>query len=229
MTAKELAQKLKDLGSFLTKSGAGIPESQLKQVDSEIEAIRVRLERFRSPTTEDLKAAIGHGASSQIIQFTALDRDRKAFFNLEYFKRKFDALPSEKMIVAPFVKKGTAKEYLTALLLYHYYIGSTEGDGRLRAFLTELQSDYNSSPSVQQATSAKAFLKTLLRESDSNAVTSALRAKYPSSAELTSFAKLTNLKIPKENKAKSAPKKTAHERLAEQILKEGGLIRMKLE
>lgn len=228
MTAKELAQKVKDLGSFLMKSGAAIPESQLKQVDSEIQSIRVRLETFRSPTREDLKSAMSQGASSQIIQFTGLDRARKAFFNAEYFKRKFEALPSDRTIVAPFLKKGTAKEYLNALLLY-YYFGNAKGDGQLRAFLIELQLDYNNSPAVQEATKAKAFLKTLLRQSDSNAVASTLEAQYPSSAELTSFAKLTNLKIPKDSKAKSGSKKTMYERLAEQILKEGGLIRMKLE
>ncbi|MGO9121226.1 MAG: hypothetical protein ACLQPD_26900 [Desulfomonilaceae bacterium] len=229
MTAKDVAQKLKDLATFLTKSGAGIPESELRQADSEIAAIRGRLEGFRSPTKEDLKAAVGQSASSQIVQFTGLNQDRKAFFNVQYFKQKLEALPPDRIMVAPFIKKGTVKDYLNALLLYHYCTGRSEGDARLRTFLGQLQSDYNNSPAVRQATEAKAFLKTLLRESDSGAVAAALQAKYPSSAELTAFATLTNLKIPKESKAKSAPKSTAHERLAEQILREGALIRMKLE
>ena len=229
MTVKDLADKMKALGAFLSKSGSAIPEPELRKASDMVQSLDDLLGKFRPLAKADMDAAKSLGISAQIIQFTSMGKGRTTFFDQEYFKRKFEALAPDRATVLSFVKKGSAKEYLAALLLYHYWAGRPEGDLRLREFLKELQSDYNNSPAVKQADQAKTVLKDLLRESDANVIEIALREKYPSSTELGAFAKMTNLKVQKEGTAKKAPKKSAHTRLAEQILKESALIRMKLE
>lgn len=223
---KELSDQVKELGTKLgAKTKPNIPPDALSDSMTKIQEVMARLRPYFPPTTEDKARAKSHTLTAQIVNFTTMDAARKKFFNSEYFKEKFLALPEDRKTVAATIPKSAAAIRDT-IILYHCWKGNEDAIPRL---WKEIETDYKNSPDVARMNGAKEFLGELLDEESVSAIASRLEGHYPTVAALKDFAKLTKLSIPPQSRAKKVPKKTEYERLAETIYAQGGTVRMTLD
>jgi hypothetical protein len=196
------------------------------RVEGRIGALRRIQEETLSK--KDMNAALAHSISAEICSCVSLDKERKAFFTTDYFKRKFEALPKDRERVAAFIKGTKPSAYLNPLLLYHYLSGPEQSGMALKSFLDEIRSEYKNSPAVMRREAARSLFRKLLAVKDVKAVTAELETSLPAEDQLKGFVKMIGMKIPAQARGKGAPRKTAYERLAEAIHREGAVVRMDL-
>jgi hypothetical protein len=231
----QLRLKVTALGKLLS-GDPPIPlkEAEIQKAISELQALSRRLKKYyKAPQAlakNDLATAKAHPVSARIVNFITTDEDRKRFFNLAYFKRKFHRLPADKKAVSVALpRKETAVGYLDAILLYHHWKGKSTPEKRLSKFLQEIETDYRKSPAARRVEDTRLVFRKLLSQKTVSQIAAALETAYPSESELKGFAKAANLKIPPARKGKTTPKKTVHQRLAEKIFNDGALVRMELK
>jgi hypothetical protein len=233
MSLKLLSDKLEELRKMLVaEPEVPVPDIILQKNATALDKLISSLRPFftpSGPTKHHLKAAKDHPLGAQILSFISMNRDRKKFFDLGYFKSKYDMLGSNKEVVASFIKGETASTYAGALLVYYYWTRRPDGGKGLEALWQEIQSDYNNSPAARKQADARSFLKTLFNEKEVENIVASIQSKYPTVSDLKEFAKIASLKIPPAERDRNVPKRTAHERLAEAIHQQGGILRMELE
>jgi len=231
----QLRLKVTALGKLLSSDPpVPIKEAEIQKAISEVQALSRRLKKSyeapRAPAKSDLAIAKAHPVSARIVNFTTMDGDRKRFFNLAYFKQKFQRLPEDRKAVSVALpRKKAAAGYLDAILLYHHWKGKSVPERRLSKFLQEIETDYRKSPAASQVEEARLIFRKLLSQKTVSKIAAALVTSYPSESELKAFAKAANLKIPPARKGKMTPKMKVHERLAEKIFNDGALVRMELK
>jgi hypothetical protein len=226
---KELSVKIKELGKLVTgKTVPRIPDGVLAESLEKVTSVLSRLQVHFPPTPQEKRAAKAHSISAQIINFTTINPERKRFFQADYFRKKFQALPADRQLVAASTP-ATAPAIRDAIVLYYFRQGHASGYKELASFWHEIEVDYKDSPSVRKTSQANELLKQLLAKEELEAICATLRQQYPTEADLKEFAKLTKLKIPAQSRSRGVLKKSAHERLAEQIYAQGGVVRLRLD
>jgi hypothetical protein len=225
---KELSDKIKDLAKLVAaKTVPRIPENVLTECFEKVASVLSKLQIHFPPTLQEKRAAKTHSISAQIISFTTLNPERKRFFDAHYFGKKFQALPEDRRLVSASTPT-TGAALRDAIILYYFRQGHASGYKELASFWHEIEVDYKDSPAVKKISRANELLKQLLAKAEQE-ICAVLRQQYPTEADLKEFAKLTKLKIPAQSRSRGAGKRSAHERLAEQIYSQGGVVRLRLD
>jgi hypothetical protein len=193
-----------------------------------IDALIEELRKAGPLGKKELDTAIAHKISKEIAGFVSLDKDRKAFFTTDYFKQKFEKLPTDRMVVSALIKGSKPSAYLNPLLLYHFASNSGNNNMGLQALLDEIRSDYTNSAPVKEKEAARALFRKLLAAKSAETIATQLQDSFPTEEQLKNFSKIINVKIPGQSRGKGAPKKSAHQRLADAIYHEGGVVRMEV-
>jgi len=223
MTAfKEFVQTLDALQKFLgAKPFIPIPDKVWQPSAKALEKLLVVLEPYytepKAPTKADIALIKDHGITAQIKAFIDRDKERKAFFSLDYFEKKCASI-SDKNFLQALPKSRTRVTFLATFLVYRYWTARPEPLSGLERARAEIEEDFGNSPATQQAKEAKELYGKLLRESDFNRLVALLQARFPEKDAVNAFAKAVSIKIP-------AGRKPVHERLAAKILKSGELVR----
>ena len=225
----EFMDKSRQLGKLVSgKTRLQIPDQLLGKAVASLDQLLASLQPYCPPSPYQKRQAKEHPISAQIVNFTTQDSERKKIFDLGYFKRKFEGLPADRKIVASSQPK-TLPAFRDAVILYYYRQGQQDDFKQLRAFRGEIEADYKNHPQVKRVAEARDILRELLSRKKVKDIASILQGKFPKDADLRDFAKIVKLTIPAQSRAKQAPQKTAHERLAEKIYSQGGIVRMRLD
>jgi len=225
MTAFDIfQQKLKSLEEMLGgKPFAPVPDkvwqTPTKALDKLLGVLDPYYTEPRVPTKADIAIVKGHGITAQIKAFIDRDKDRKAFFSVDYFEKKCAVL-SDKDLVQALPGGSTRLAFLTTYLAYRYWSARPNSLNGLEKARAEFEEDFNNNPATRQAEEANALYRKLLHEPDFNRVVTLLQERYPDGDGVKAFAKAVSLKIP-------AGKRSVHERIAAKILKAGELVRAK--
>jgi hypothetical protein len=225
----DLADKIKELAKMLSgQSLPPLPEGITRECLDSVTGVISKLRAYLPPTAKEKSEAKNHSLSAQIVNFTTMDAERKRFFNLGYFRQKFQALPADRKTISP-TTPTTLPALRDAIILYHYRLGHQHGYQELAALWHEIEDDYKNSPAVRKVAEANELFSDLLGEHELKRIVASLEKAYPAESDLKNFAKMTKLKIPVQSRSKGAPKKTIFERLADQIYMQGGPVRMRLD
>jgi hypothetical protein len=216
--AKLISDGLNSKKNAVTQDALG--HELVIELIKDLERVWQKISAARGPTAQDLRVAKSHPIAAQIKQFTELDKDRKAFFNVDYFRKKIDALPPESRRFLKGEPK-TVGQFREALVLYHYLRGKRDGDDDkgLEALRESLVADFRSSPAEKDRAEAYSLLRRLLQLADEKLIEKALLERFPTEDALKVFAKTVNRKIPTNKKGR--PKVSGHVRLAQSIASEG--------
>lgn len=222
----QLVSKIKALAKTVGgKEKQPVPAAVVMECLSLLDDLATRIDRYFPPNAEEKRAAKAHPISSQIVNFTTLDSQRKAIFNLKYFQDKFRALPPEKKLVAPRIPRVVAG-LRDAIILYYYRLGKRLDHKQLKEFRAEVEKDYHDNPAVRKALQASELLRELLGKADQQEVVSALEKNFPKENDLQEFCKITKLKIPPQKRGRNVVRRTPHQRLAEKIHSQGAFARL---
>ncbi len=226
---QELVQLVKDLNTvFGRKTKPALPE---KAVDTALRALmeaRKAVEPYLPPTPAQKKAAKDHPIASQIKSLTSSNADRKKFFTAEYFKKRFRQLPSEDRKLITQKEPATVKAYLDALILWHYRKGLTDDFASLKDLREQIKADFENSPEQRAKSEANRIYRELALLEDPAEVARRLEQLFAEEKQLKEFADTLSMKIPAQSRAKKAPKKTSHQRLADAIHAKGSLARLEV-
>ncbi len=223
MTAfKEFMETLDALKNLLSaKPFSPVPDKIWQTPKKALESLLGKLEPYykepKVPTKADVKIVKDHGITAQIKAFIDRDRERKAFFSVDYFKQKCANI-RDTGVVEALPAGQTRAALLTKYLVYRYWTARPESVSGLDRARLEIEEDFKSSPATKQAEQAKSLYGQLLHESDFNRILALLQERFPQGDSVKAFAKACSLRIP-------AGRKPVHERLAAKILKSGELVR----
>lgn len=226
-TFKNLCEKAKDLYTLLKpKQPQAVPSDAMVDAYETIDRLMQTLKPYLAASVHEKRRAKAHPTASQIIVFTTADRDRKKYFNLTYFQKRFRDLPADERRLVASTAPKTLAGFRDALILYLYRKGEQTGQDLLKEFHTQTEQDYFSLPAVREYERMKSLYRELLIVRNRGDVASRVCAELQEEADLLKFAKVNKLKIPAQRRGKNVPQTSAHERLAEVIFKKGALVRL---
>jgi len=205
------------------KPYVAVPDKVWEKPAKDLDKLLSVLDRYytepKVPTKAEIKAVKEHGITAQIKVFIDKDKERKSFFTVEYFQKKCATLSDRDLVQA--LPKGTTRAaYLTAYLVYNYWMARPDPSRGLERVRAEIEGDFRNSPAAKQSEQAKSLYRELLGESDLDRLVAVLQSNFPDKTALSTFAKTVGLRIP-------AGKKPIHQRLAAKIMASGELVRAK--
>jgi len=226
-TYKDLCARAAELAKLLKPATkAAIPDELIRETAETIASLTERLALFLPPTVAQKRSAKSDPTAVQIAKLTGLDAKRKRFFTAAYFGRKFKSLPADRSLVCA-KAPATAAAARDALVLYCFRSERARGPFSLTGLQAELEADYRASPEAVAESRARDLLRIYMAMEDIENLAARLAAEFSAEKELKAFAKTVGLKVSPQPRGGKI-KKSALQRLAEEIHQKGAVARMDL-